>query len=391
MRSQIARGRAAATPLRLLLATLLIAVAWAASAGTASAVGASVATKAEQAPGTVGFRLTEAPAAAADDPRSMFYIVDDVAAGDTFTRSMELTNTSGETQDIEVYAGPASVEDGAWAVGEPGDQNELSSWVSVSRQRVTVPAGGSAPVRVTVAVPDDATAGERYGVIWAATSSERSDGVTMVNRVGVRIYLAVSGSAPLATDFTIASLIPSRDEEGFPVVTARIVNIGQRAIDLQGALRLRNGPGGIKAGPFAMPGGVTVGVDEAVDVPIRAPADLPDGPWDVKVFATSGLVQRTAYASLTFPASADAGPGVPTSPTIAGGPDALPDTGAGAMLPGLLGLAVIAGAIPLLLVWRRRREHELTAAATTSTSSASMAAVADEDWLAGLDRWRGST
>ena len=349
---------------------------------TTPAAAAVVPAEVEQAPDTVGIRLTEAPESAADDPRSLFYVVDDVEAGDTFTRSLELTNTSDQPQVVDLYAGPAAVEKGAWTVGEPGRQNELSSWVSLSRDTVTVPANGSAPARVTVAVPDDATEGERYGVIWAAASARREDGITLVNRVGVRMYLAVSGAAPLSRDFTIRSLAPSRDEEGFPVVTARIANVGERALDLNGALRLRNGPGGVKAGPFPMQGGVTVGVGEVVDVPIRAPEDLPDGPWDVKVFATTGLVQRTAYATLTFPASADAGPGVPTSPTIAGGagPGALPDTGAGAMLPAIFALGLLAGAIPLLVAWRRRREAELAASPST-------AAITDQEWLDGLDRW----
>jgi hypothetical protein len=46
---------------------------------------------------------------------------------------------------------------------------------------------------VTIRVPRDAAPGERYGVVWAETRAgpDSGDGITQVNRVGIRLYLSV--------------------------------------------------------------------------------------------------------------------------------------------------------------------------------------------------------
>ena len=49
-------------------------------------------------------------------------------------------------------------------------------------------------------VPVDASAGERYAVVWAEVSAPASaaGGVTLVNRVGVRVYLSVAPGGAVA-------------------------------------------------------------------------------------------------------------------------------------------------------------------------------------------------
>ena len=66
---------------------------------------------------------------------------------------------------------------------------------------VSLGPGKSAKNMVTIKVPRVATRGEHYGVMWVQqVAHERQHsglGVNEVNRVGVRIYLAVGrGGAP---------------------------------------------------------------------------------------------------------------------------------------------------------------------------------------------------
>ena len=102
---------------------------------------------------------------------------------------------------------------------------------------------------MTIAVPIDAAPGERYAVVWAETRSTPSEGgITQVNRVGIRIYLAIGAGGPPAADFTIDSLTAIRSADGRPMVVATVHNTGGRALDMSGTLELSAGPGGLSAG-----------------------------------------------------------------------------------------------------------------------------------------------
>ena len=65
---------------------------------------------------------------------------------------------------------------------------------------------------MTIRVPRDASPGERYGVVWAETRAAPAagDGITQVNRVGIRLYLSVGPGGPPAANFKIDSVAAKR-------------------------------------------------------------------------------------------------------------------------------------------------------------------------------------
>src|SRR4029077_12129575 len=112
--------------------------------------------------------------------------------------------------------------------------------------------GANAFETVTINVPKTASVGERYAVVWAEVSAPapRAGGVTLVNRVGVRMYCFIGpGGAPPA-NFVIGSLTAQRAASGEPLVLATVHNSGERTLDISGSLTLSAGPGGLRAGPF---------------------------------------------------------------------------------------------------------------------------------------------
>src|ERR1700730_12511170 len=54
-------------------------------------------------PGTVGVRLLEVPGDAVNNPRAREYIVDNLAAGTTIHRRIEVSNTTTAAQHVAVY------------------------------------------------------------------------------------------------------------------------------------------------------------------------------------------------------------------------------------------------------------------------------------------------
>ena len=231
--------------------------------------------------------------------------------------------------------------------GRGGD--DVASWATVTPDHVQIPPGKSAQAVVTIAVPRSASDGERYAVVWAErVSSQNATGITVVNRVGVRIYLSVGTGAEPASDFTIDTLIAKRLTNGQPAVSAFVHNIGGRALDMSGTLELHNGPGGLSAGPFAAELGTTLGPGQREPVLVKLDPRIPRGPWDAVITLKSGVIQHSARATITFPGAA----GTSARPVKAN-----PLAGQRKILLPLAGV-LLALAVALLLVFRRRRRED---------------------------------
>jgi hypothetical protein len=303
-----------------------------------------------QAPArTVGIRIVDAPTNRADDPRARQYIVDHVAPGTTISRRLEVSNDTAKTQDVQLYAGAAGIKDGNLQIGDGRAGNDLTGWTTVDPATVSPPAGGKSLARVTIAVPADASPGERYAVVWAELPAAvpPGGGVAAVNRVGVRIYLSVGPGGEPASDFGITTLEARRDAEGNPSVAATVRNTGGRAVDLSGELKLTNGPGGLSAGPFAAKLGTTLGIGQTEPVLVLLDRAIPAGPWDAHIVLRSGTTEREATANIIFPALAASSSGVVATHRGA--------ARGGSAAPFLLGTLVVIGPSLLILRLVRRR------------------------------------
>ncbi len=185
-----------------------------------------------------------------------------------------------------------------------------------------------------------------------------TEGVTLVTRVGIRIYLSVGPGGPPAADFTIDSLTAERSPEGHPMVLATVHNTGGRALDMNGTLDLAAGPGGLSAGPFPATLGTTLAIGDTQPVTIVLDEEIPAGPWDARITLRSGLLERSARATITFP-PAGASPSVRTTPVQ---PGWLPPAIAALAIILLLGFTT-------LLVLRARRVRTIRGRRTVPTEA----------------------
>jgi hypothetical protein len=249
----------------------------------------------------LGLRLLEAPANRKDDPRARRYIVDHVPAGTGFTRSIEVVNGTDRDATISLYAAAASLSNGDFVPAQGRTGNDLSSWMVVTPATVTVPKGGRAPAQVQVAVPADATPGERYAVALAELPPAPGQGlVGLAARVGIRVYLSVGAGSEPPTNFDLQTFEPI-SADGHPGVAIHSCNTGGRAIDLGGSLTLTGGPGGISAGPFTSTQASSVAPGDCQDLRILLDPKLPRGPWQATASLRSGTKEKTATATITFP------------------------------------------------------------------------------------------
>ena len=253
--------------------------------------------------GGIGIRLVDLPSASHDDPLGRSYIVARLAPGTSIRRSVEISNSTRSTATVAVYPAAGGISRGRFGFAPGHTPNELSSWTSLSRAALRLPAGMKVFETVTITVPRNASSGEHYAVVWAQVSARApaKGGVTLVNRVGVRMYLSIGPGGTPAPNFAIGRLTAKRSANGELLVFATIHNSGGRTLDIGGTLTLSNGPGGLRAGPFAVKLGTALAPHSSEPGTVRLDKRLPLGPWRAEIRLTSGLVQRTAAATLTFP------------------------------------------------------------------------------------------
>ena len=268
------------------------------------------------------------------------YIVDHLAPGTTIDRRIEIHNGSSSRSTVELYSGAASIVTDSFIGSAGRTPNELSSWTSVTPGESSIAAGSAATAVVSIRIPADASPGERYGVVWAESrSGANGDGITEVSRVGIRLYLSVGPGGAPAADFVIETLRAETGPGDIRFVVASVRNTGGRALDLSGSLELEGGPAGLRAGPFPAELGSTLPVGATGPVRVVIDAPIPVGPWDTTITLHSGLVERSASASLTIP---ETGSGEPVR--VRGGSN----ESWGYLVAGLVALAAGAAALGIV-------------------------------------------
>ena len=296
--------------MRRLLSMIMLALA----AGTLSPAVVAVAAihrPTGPAPQGFGVRLVDVPGSAANNPRALRYVIDYLPTGAVIHRRILVMNQEARTAHFTVYADAARISNGSFTGDGGATRSELTGWISVQYQTLTLRPQASAMDMVTIKVPPGATWGEHYGLIWVQQAADvRAStglGVDEVTRVGIRIYLAVGQGGAPPTNFAITSITGHQSARGWPSVVAHVDNTGGRAVDLSGTARLSGGPGDIDAGPIAEQEIITLAPGQSGNVTFAPPRSLPDGTWQAKVTLVSGLTTATATATVVFSVASQAG------------------------------------------------------------------------------------
>ena len=247
----------------------------------------------------IGVKLVDAPATSAPSPFARTYITGTFPAGAQLTADVEVSNTTARPQTISIYTAGASMRAGAFSFAAGRTKNELSRWTGVSRSELRLGPGRATIVTVHVRIPANASRGERYSVVWASVNAPGKTQVTLVNRVGIRMYLSVGGAA--APRYTISTPRASRTPAGAPRVTAVVKNTGSSTIAVSGWMTLSHGPGGLRVGPFHINLSRPLAPGASRRVAMELTSQLPRGPWRVEVALTSGSTHHAANTTMTFP------------------------------------------------------------------------------------------
>lgn len=194
--------------------------------------------------------VTFAPGARAQiNVVSKMVVQNEATRGGRYTGVIVLHNVSDESQEAKVYQTDyESHADGTAAFGVPATSvRSNAKWIALSPTYLTLPAGETAEVRYTVAVPDD-TAVVLAGSYWSlvmiegiakgsAESSRQAAagdatgklqvGVRTVMRHAVQMVTEMSNTGTATVEFSAVAVLA--DSAGRKALRFDVVNTGQRA------------------------------------------------------------------------------------------------------------------------------------------------------------------
>jgi hypothetical protein len=169
-----------------------------------------------------------------------------VEPGGQITRTLTVENPTSDEQTLYLSTrNVVDVRDGGKPVfADPQQETtkyEISSWITLSSDQVTVPANGSADVQVSIAVPEDAGPGGHFGAVFLRREPPEMRqigagvGYEVASLVTTRVAGDVVEDARLG-EFTAGSLVFSEPRVTF---SATVENDGNVLLRPSGILEIR--------------------------------------------------------------------------------------------------------------------------------------------------------
>ncbi|GHJ49226.1 hypothetical protein Cs7R123_65680 [Catellatospora sp. TT07R-123] len=219
-------------PLARLLAVALLAVAPGLGAPAAAAPRTAPAPAAAPATGPATFGIQPASPTGPDSRAQFLY---SATKGAVVKDQFVVSNYGTAPLTLKVYASDAfnTVEGGFDLLAAAKQPVDVGAWTKLTAGTVTIPARGSTVMPFTLTLPANVTPGDHVGGIVASLTTTQTDAsgnkVAVEQRVGVRVYLRVSGllRATLSVDYLHGEFQPAGATRGGVVyLTYTVRNTG---------------------------------------------------------------------------------------------------------------------------------------------------------------------
>lgn len=180
-------------------------------------------------------------------PTSKRYNLD---AGAVTTDSFTIVNDGRTDFNFVTYARPYSVNDENYAPDFTSDAKNADAykWVQFEKPSYFVKSGERVEVKFTVRVPDNATPGGHYGVLFAETQPTdpvRGTSVLRAKRVGAIMYITVRGEVKLSGSYKGVD-VPTFQYSAPLKIRQKVSNAGNTDFSVSSSVRVYDVLGGLK-------------------------------------------------------------------------------------------------------------------------------------------------
>jgi hypothetical protein len=171
----------------------------------------------------------------ADNPRSKSIFIYTLKAGQSTSDGVRIVNNTPKTRTISVYPVDAVLASGGtFSCAQAAEQaKDVGSWITLSKNTVTVKANSNVVVPFTVTVPLKVDVGEHDGciAIQEASQANASDksGVVLSFRSAIRMAVTIPGKIVKKLSITNISTQPGNNNT--VVITPAVRNEGNVSLD----------------------------------------------------------------------------------------------------------------------------------------------------------------
>ena len=119
--------------------------------------------------------------------------------GESKQDAVRIKNRTGEDVEIKIYPVDAgTTPDGAFALDNEGDERlGIGGWIEMESYKLVIPNDTEQLIYFTISIPQDAEVGDHMGGIIVENLERQKGGregaLTIITRVGVRVYETVPG------------------------------------------------------------------------------------------------------------------------------------------------------------------------------------------------------
>lgn len=181
------------------------------------------------------------PAKLSKDAKQSSWFVYELKPGETKSDEVAVINLFAEPVEVKLYPVDATTtKDGVFALkAESEAKEDLGNWVKLNRADLTLPAKSRQAVGFTLTVPDNASPGDHLGGIVAQrVATPSGQGINVVTRSGVRIYLTVPGKIAKILKLAAFSTEP---KAGQPIFHLTLRNEGNARVEgFEVGVKLKN-------------------------------------------------------------------------------------------------------------------------------------------------------
>jgi hypothetical protein len=166
-------------------------------------------------------------------------------AGDTLKNSLRVDNISNEPLEVSVDTRnfTAMGEEGGINLSEEEGDYSLASWISVTPEKVTIPAGESKVFDYVIDIPSNASPGGRFGSVIFKTALKPvsgQSGVAVGQEVGALVFLKIAGEVNEKAGIVSFGARNGLNESGPVGFDIRVKNTGNVQVKPRGTITVSN-------------------------------------------------------------------------------------------------------------------------------------------------------
>lgn len=119
------------------------------------------------------------------------WIIEKTESGSTLQDSVTVENFSDNEQQITLLVREATNEEGQFMPKESEHYSNLGAWIHLQDTDLTLAPHEKKQIPLEINIPSEATERQYHAVIYAVKKETNSQNITVITRIGVRIYLDV--------------------------------------------------------------------------------------------------------------------------------------------------------------------------------------------------------